>query len=48
MDKNSPQPHHPPQTLLHRRQFLGGDGGERAFAEAVSVEGAGLVGDDLA
>jgi len=25
----SPQPHHPPQTLLHRRQFLGVDGGER-------------------
>lgn len=44
----SQQLHYPAQTFLHCRQFHGGDGGERAFAEAIFIQRAGLVGDDLA
>jgi len=36
-------PQHPQQTLLYRRHFLGGQGCQRAFAEADAIQCSGLV-----
>ena len=41
------QPHHPFQASLHRGHLFRREACERAVAEAVPVEGAGLVDDYL-